>query len=217
MRYILGVIVGGLLLYCSGSARADFDEGLAAYNRGDYSAAIKEFLILAEQGEADAQDMLGNMYGSGRGVPRNYLEAFKWGTLAAEQGHGEAQLSLAMLYAFGMGVEEIDAVEAYKWAVISAGNGVASAENFQKYIGQAMSELEIEKAQGLARECIKNNYEACAGAIAIETHSNGNSVGGEQLETSGDSRLEKAKIECEELGFTPKTESFGNCVLKLMD
>ena len=217
MRYILGMIVGGLLLYCSGSARADFDEGLAAYNRGDYSAATKEFLVLAEQGVADAQAMLGAMYGSGRGVPKNYLEAFKWGTLAAEQGHGEAQLNLAMLHAFGLGVEEIDAVEAYKWAVIAAGNGVEDAEKFQKYIGQAMSELEIEKAQGLARECIKNNYEACAGAIAIETHSNGNSVGGEQLETSGDSRLEKAKIECEELGFTPKTESFGNCVLKLMD
>ena len=57
MRYILGMIVGGLLLYCSGPVRADFDEGLAAYNRGDYSAATKEFLVLAEQGVADAQAM----------------------------------------------------------------------------------------------------------------------------------------------------------------
>ena len=217
MRVIIGLIIGGLFLHYNGSARADFDEGLAAYERGDYSAAIKEFRILAEQGEADAQDMLGAMYASGRGVPRNYLEAVKWGKLAAEQGHGEAQLSLAMLYAFGMGVGEVDAVEAYKWALISAGNGVASAENFQKYIEQAMSQLEIEEAQGLARECIKNNYEACADAIAIETRSNGGSAGGEQLQTSGDARIEKAKIDCEELGFTPKTESFGNCVLKLMD
>ena len=58
MRVIIGLIIGGLLLHCNGLAHADFDEGLAAYERGDYSAAIKEFRILAEQGEADAQTNL---------------------------------------------------------------------------------------------------------------------------------------------------------------
>ena len=29
--------------------------------------------------------------------------------------------------------------------------------------------------------------------------------------------LEKFKKECEELGFKPKTEKFGECVLKLLD
>ena len=31
------------------------------------------------------------------------------------------------------------------------------------------------------------------------------------------SKLDKHKDTCKEIGFTPKTESFGNCVLKLMD
>ena len=31
------------------------------------------------------------------------------------------------------------------------------------------------------------------------------------------SKLDKHKDFCKEIGFTPKTESFGNCVLKLMD
>lgn len=30
-------------------------------------------------------------------------------------------------------------------------------------------------------------------------------------------KTEKAEIKCKELGFTPATESYGNCVLKLMD
>jgi len=29
--------------------------------------------------------------------------------------------------------------------------------------------------------------------------------------------LDKHKKFCEEIGFTPKTEGFGDCVLKLMD
>ena len=43
-------------------ARAGFDEGVAAYNRGDYAAALREFLPLAQQGNADAQTNLGVMY-----------------------------------------------------------------------------------------------------------------------------------------------------------
>ena len=34
---------------------------------------------------------------------------------------------------------------------------------------------------------------------------------------STDSELDKHKEFCEEIGFTPKTEGFGDCVLKLMD
>ena len=34
---------------------------------------------------------------------------------------------------------------------------------------------------------------------------------------SANSELDKHKEFCEEIGFTPKTEGFGNCVLKLMD
>ena len=30
-------------------------------------------------------------------------------------------------------------------------------------------------------------------------------------------KTEKAENKCKELGFTPATESYGNCVLKLMD
>ena len=33
---------------------------------------------------------------------------------------------------------------------------------------------------------------------------------------STDSELDKYKKFCEEIGFTPKTEGFGNCVLELM-
>ena len=51
------------------SVRADFDAGLAAYERGDYKTAVQEFRQLAEQGHAEAQNNLGVMYLTGQGVP----------------------------------------------------------------------------------------------------------------------------------------------------
>jgi TPR repeat protein len=56
---------------------ADFDNGVAAYERGDYATAFREWLPLAEQGDAQAQYNLGGMYQFGEGVPVNDAEAVK--------------------------------------------------------------------------------------------------------------------------------------------
>ncbi len=40
-------------------AWADFEAGVAAYNRGDYATALREFKPLAEQGYNSAQTNLG--------------------------------------------------------------------------------------------------------------------------------------------------------------
>jgi hypothetical protein len=58
----------------------------------------------AEQGDARAQNSLGQMYVSGQGVPQDYKEALKWFRLAAEQGHEDAQFGLAVMYITGDGV-----------------------------------------------------------------------------------------------------------------
>ena len=42
--------------------RGDFDEGMAAAKRGDYATALREWRPLADQGEARAQHNLGVMY-----------------------------------------------------------------------------------------------------------------------------------------------------------
>ena len=44
----------------------DFDEGLAAYERKDYATALREWRPLAEQGNAPAQNKLGEMYKRGQ-------------------------------------------------------------------------------------------------------------------------------------------------------
>ncbi len=85
-------------------AEADFNAGVAAYKRGDYAAALRQWRPLAEQGHAKAQYSLGNMYRDGLGVTQDYAEAVKWYRKAAEQGDAGAQCSLGVLFENGPGV-----------------------------------------------------------------------------------------------------------------
>jgi hypothetical protein len=68
------------------SLLAGCQAGVDAAKRGDYAAAYRERLPLAEQGDADAQYNLGVMYDTGSGVSQDYVEAFAWLNLAAAQG-----------------------------------------------------------------------------------------------------------------------------------
>ncbi len=51
-----------MLIAIMAPARADFQDGVAAHERGDYATALREFRPLAEQGDAAAQYNLGQMY-----------------------------------------------------------------------------------------------------------------------------------------------------------
>ena len=66
--------LGGLavlaLLLAAGSARADYQSGLTAFDAGDFRKAAAEWQASAEQGDARSQHGLGLLYDSGRGFPR---------------------------------------------------------------------------------------------------------------------------------------------------
>jgi TPR repeat protein len=47
---------------------ANFQNGLNAYNKQDYAAALKEWQPLAKQGNADAQNNLGAVYANNKGT-----------------------------------------------------------------------------------------------------------------------------------------------------
>ena len=96
------------------SVYAGFEEGVAAYDRGDYETAFMEFKPVAEQGDELAQFYLGQLHFMGQGVTQDYAEAFKWYRKAAKQGHAEAQYNFGLMYYEGEGVPK-DYAEAYKW------------------------------------------------------------------------------------------------------
>ena len=59
-------------------AAGPFEDGVAAFGRGDYATALQLWRTLANQGDANAQFHLGTMYTTGSGVPQDFAEAAKW-------------------------------------------------------------------------------------------------------------------------------------------
>ena len=106
---------------------ADFDAGFAAYQKGDYALALREWTPLAEQGDAGAQLVLEGMYHNGHGVSQDDKTAAKWFVLAAEQGHAVAQFSLGVMYRKGQGVSQ-NYKTAAKWFRLAAEQGDAAAQ-----------------------------------------------------------------------------------------
>ncbi len=139
---------------------ADFQKGYAAYKSGDYATTLREWTPLAEQGDASAQSNLGLMYDKGKGVPQDYKTAMKWYTLAAEQGYADAQYNLGLMYGLGQGVKK-DYVYAHMWGNIAASNGNENGGKLRDLFAEEMTPTQIEKAQELARECVRKEYKGC--------------------------------------------------------
>ena len=152
MRRIAATLAAvAALLFSAGSAWADYDDAVAAYERGDYATAFQEFLPYAEQGNAKAQYNVGLMYDKGWGVPENDAEAAKWYRQAAEQGEADAQSNLGRMYARGDGVSQ-DRVTAYMWCSLAEAQGHKKAARDLNFARRTMSPAQIAKAQALATE-----------------------------------------------------------------
>jgi uncharacterized protein len=151
MRRILAPLAVVALLFSAGSAWADFDDGWAAYERGDYATAFREFRLLAEQGDAQGQLLLGLMYDKGKGVPENDVKAVEWYRKAAEQGQVMAQYNLGNMYGKGEGVP-VNNVRAYMWWSLAKAQGDKGAAENLDIVKNRMTPADISKAQALASE-----------------------------------------------------------------
>ena len=160
VRLVLRAVAITAVLLTLGGAKvwAGFDEGVAAYKRGDYATALRELRPLAEQGDAKAQYNLGLLYNNGDGVPQDYVEAGKWFRKAAKQGYARAQNNVGVMYNNGVGVLQ-DYAEAVKWYRKAAEQGNTNAQKNlgvmyvkgdgvpQDYV-EALMWLDLSAAQG---------------------------------------------------------------------
>jgi hypothetical protein len=88
---------------------------------GDEQAAAW-FQKAAEQGDAEAQNVVGELLWYGRGVEKDDIQAVSWFRLAAEQGLADAQNNLGILYENGMGISK-DIQRAMTWYKKAAEQG----------------------------------------------------------------------------------------------
>ena len=152
----MGTILAAMLLAaCQQPSRDIFQQGMTAYNQGDFKTALEKWRRLAESGDPSAQTNVGLLYSQGKGVTQDPAEAFKWYRMAAMQNHIDAQYNLAVLYRDGKGVEP-NMEEAIRWFQRAAEKGHLRA---QLRLGDIYYKGEGVAAN--AREAIKW-YEAAA-------------------------------------------------------
>ncbi|MFA6289323.1 MAG: tetratricopeptide repeat protein [Opitutaceae bacterium] len=101
-----------------------FFESISVWWNNDSTDKLRKS---AEQGDDVAQCNLGSAYASGRGVPKDLVEAVKWYRKAAEQGYAQAQFNFGVVYAKGVGVTQ-DFVEAHAWWNVAGAGGYENAQ-----------------------------------------------------------------------------------------
>ena len=138
----------------------DYQKGLDAAQNGNYTAALKEWRPLAEQGHSESQFVLGLLYRNGKGVEKDFSTAIKWYLLAAENGHAKAQAKLGYMYVNGEGVNK-NYVRAYMWGRLSEINENREGSELKRIMTIELTAAKIEEAERLVRECVKKDYKGC--------------------------------------------------------
>ncbi len=146
-----GLCLAVVAMLVAPAAWAGVDDGVAAYDRGDYAAAFQVWRPLAEQGDVRAQYRLGRLYEAGDGVPQDDVEALRWFDAAGEQGDKAALVSIGIFHADGRGVPQ-DTFKAYMWWEIGARHGSGLARALQATVERQLTQAEKDEARRLADE-----------------------------------------------------------------
>jgi TPR repeat protein len=87
--------------------------GILGFAQNDVKAA-EFYQKAADKGSAQAQNNIGYMYDTGKGVAQNYVKAMEWYQKSAAQGNLYAHVAIGALYEGGYGVPE-DYGKALEW------------------------------------------------------------------------------------------------------
>ncbi len=135
--------------------------------RGDFEAAVRILIPLAESGNARAQMNLGTMYSAGLGVAQDQAKAVYWTRKAAEAGSPKAQSNLGLAYLYGRGVPRDDG-QAVEWLKKAAVQDNAGAQNTLGYLyleGRGV-EKNYATAKKFFAQSIKNGEAGAANNLA---------------------------------------------------
>jgi uncharacterized protein len=134
------------------------------------SQGLDELRKNAENGDANAQALLGGHYARGKGVQQDFTEAARWYRRAADQGDAFAQYNLGVSYAEGQGVPQ-DYIAAHMWLSLAALRGSGEEQkqftNARDVAAKKMTPEQIAEAQRLAQEW-KPKAESNANGAAVK-------------------------------------------------
>lgn len=103
------------------SPHTKVERGIAAFNTANYPEALKYLAEPAENGDMDAQYMVGMIYLYGLAGVKNSYTAQKWLTLAAQSGQRAAQEQLAFFYQDDL-TPLYNPIDSYYWFSVIIGD-----------------------------------------------------------------------------------------------
>jgi uncharacterized protein len=106
----------------SGAFAGEYEDGLTAFDKGDYAQALALLEPFALKGDAAAQYALAVLYRFGKGTKVNSAAAVKWYQASAKQNYRDAQNNLGVMYELGKGVKRNYATAA-EWYRKAANQG----------------------------------------------------------------------------------------------
>lgn len=123
----LGLLLVVAWLLLPGTA-LQADTGVAAFERGHFYTALREWTRQANAGDARAMSNIGLLYERGYAVRQDYAEAMRWYRRAANAGLPEALHNLGMLYHNGYGVA-VNHTEALRFFRDAAAQGLPDSKH----------------------------------------------------------------------------------------
>ena len=145
-------LVSFVISLCSNppSTAAELEEGIKAYEQGDFKLALQLLRPLAEQGVARAQNGMGVIYAEGRAVSHDEAQATAWFQKAADQGYAKARAYPGYSYRNGLGVPKdyVKAVALFQAAAAEHGEAHAQTSlGFMYSIGEGVARDDVKAAE----------------------------------------------------------------------
>jgi hypothetical protein len=163
MRYIPILVAAALLAGCATNVVAEkasrFDQGVAAYDSGDYQTAYRIWNELADDNDLAAMRNVAQLLRQGKGVEKNPKRAFKLYQSAAEKGLVTAMANVGDMYLNGEGVEKNpEAAAAWYARAAAAGLSLAQWKLAEMYDAGNGVQKDPVRARALLERAARNGY-----------------------------------------------------------
>lgn len=136
--------------------------------RRDEARAAHWFELAALQGNAYAEERIGDCYEGGQGVPANAGLAFDWRLKAAQRGNVQAQVKLARMYLAGTGTAR-SPEQAQEWLERAAVEGSAEAQYLLGRMAHESDDSVARRNEALTwlERAAKQGYEQAIGLLNL--------------------------------------------------
>lgn len=163
MRYVPILVAVILLAGCATNIVAEkasrFDQGVAAYDSGDYQTAYRIWDELAQDNDLAAMRNVAQLLRQGKGVEKNPKRAFKLYQDAADKGLVTAMANVGDMYLNGEGVEKnAEAAAAWYARAATAGLSLAQWKLAEMYDAGTGVQKDPARARALLERAARNGY-----------------------------------------------------------